>query len=181
MSLRGRFSPASRPPRATGPTPAARLRQRQPGADDSPQREAASHMPGVLADGEAKMILDRLEGEAGDVTRGSYDLDPRIPRKRQPKPSPAPTSTRSLTSTVSCGDCPTAPNRSANRSPAMPPFPAPPSGPDARPRPSSVSFSTGNSVGSDARSVSTATPRWTSAPRRVGNEVKAWALPFRLS
>jgi hypothetical protein len=38
---------------------------------------------GVLADGEVKMILDHLEGEAGNVTRGHYDLDPRIPRKRE--------------------------------------------------------------------------------------------------
>lgn len=36
---------------------------------------------GGFADGEAKMLLDHLEGEGGDVTRGHYDLDPRLERK----------------------------------------------------------------------------------------------------
>ncbi|MBX9830220.1 MAG: hypothetical protein K2Y27_35145 [Xanthobacteraceae bacterium] len=38
---------------------------------------------GVIADNEAKLILDHLEGEAGNVTRNHYDLDPRLPRKRE--------------------------------------------------------------------------------------------------
>jgi Arm DNA-binding domain len=36
---------------------------------------------GGFADGEAKMILDHTEGVGDDVTRGHYDLDPRIERK----------------------------------------------------------------------------------------------------
>src|ERR1019366_9274000 len=36
---------------------------------------------GGVAKGEAKMILDHLEGEGDDAARGHYDLDPRIARK----------------------------------------------------------------------------------------------------
>jgi hypothetical protein len=36
---------------------------------------------GGFADGEAKLILDHNEGVGDDVTRGYYDLDPRIERK----------------------------------------------------------------------------------------------------
>jgi hypothetical protein len=36
---------------------------------------------GGFADGEAKLILDHTEGVGDDVTRGHYDLDPRIERK----------------------------------------------------------------------------------------------------
>jgi hypothetical protein len=36
---------------------------------------------GGFADGEVKMLLDHLEGEGDDVTRGHYDLDPRLDRK----------------------------------------------------------------------------------------------------
>jgi len=36
---------------------------------------------GRFADGEAKMILDHTEGVGDDVTRGHYDLDPRMERK----------------------------------------------------------------------------------------------------
>jgi integrase len=38
---------------------------------------------GGFADGEAKLILDHLEGVGDDVTRGHYDLDPRIKRKHE--------------------------------------------------------------------------------------------------
>ena len=34
-----------------------------------------------MADGEAKLILNHTEGVVDDVTRGYYDLDPRIERK----------------------------------------------------------------------------------------------------
>jgi hypothetical protein len=37
----------------------------------------------IMADGEAKLILDHMEGQASDVTRNHYDLDPRLPRKRE--------------------------------------------------------------------------------------------------
>lgn len=36
---------------------------------------------GKFAKDESKMVLDHLEGVGDDVTRGHYDLDPRIPRK----------------------------------------------------------------------------------------------------
>lgn len=36
---------------------------------------------GGFADGEVDMLLDHLEGKAGNVTRAHYDLDPRIRRK----------------------------------------------------------------------------------------------------
>jgi hypothetical protein len=36
---------------------------------------------GGFADGEAKLVLDHAEGAGDDVTRGHYDLDPRIERK----------------------------------------------------------------------------------------------------
>jgi integrase len=36
---------------------------------------------GGFADGEAKLILDHSEGVGDDVTRGHYDLDPRMERK----------------------------------------------------------------------------------------------------
>jgi hypothetical protein len=59
-----------------------------PGVDDalSPhalRRAIASYGKQLLgyADGEVKLILDHHEGAGGDVTRGHYDLDPRIERK----------------------------------------------------------------------------------------------------
>jgi hypothetical protein len=61
-----------------------------PGLDDalSPQalrRGFASFGKKFLgfADGEAKMVLDHMEGEGGNVTRNHYDLDPRIERKTE--------------------------------------------------------------------------------------------------
>jgi hypothetical protein len=39
-------------------------------------------MVGGFTKGQAAMILDHLEGEGDNVTRGHYDLDPRIEEKR---------------------------------------------------------------------------------------------------